>query len=62
MWKFKESKKKMESVMIYKKITELTNQYMIYNAVKNERKWEEKEDGTRRRRTKGNKRIKTKKM
>ena len=33
----------MESVMIYAKITELSNQYMIYNSVKNERKWEEKE-------------------
>lgn len=42
MWKFKKSKKKMESVMIYIKITELKDRYMIYNAVKNERKWRNK--------------------
>ena len=42
MWKWKKSKKKMESVMVYKKITELSKQYMIYNAVKNERKWRNK--------------------
>lgn len=42
MWIFKKSKKKMESVMVYKKITELSKQYMIYNAVTNERKWEDK--------------------
>ncbi len=28
--------------MIYAKITELKDRYMIYNSVKNERKWEEK--------------------
>ena len=28
--------------MIYAKITELKDRYMIYNAVKNERKWEDK--------------------
>ena len=39
MWKSKKLKKKMESVMIYAKVTELTRQYMTYNAVKNERKW-----------------------
>lgn len=43
MWIFKKSKKKMESVMIYTKITELKDRYMIYNAVKNERKWRNKE-------------------
>lgn len=42
MWKFKKLKKKMGSVMVYKKITELSKQYMIYNAVTNERKWEDK--------------------
>jgi hypothetical protein len=42
MWKSKKLKKKMESVMIYAKVTELTRQYMIYNAVKNERKWRKK--------------------
>ena len=42
MWKFKKSKKKMESVMIYAKVTELTRQYMIYNAVKNKRSWRDK--------------------
>ena len=30
---------KFEKVMIYAKITELKDRYMIYNAVKNERKW-----------------------
>ena len=33
---------KLEKVMIYAKITELKDRYMIYNAVKNERKWEDK--------------------
>ena len=42
MWKLRKSKKKMESVMIYTKITELKDRYMIYNAVTNERKWEDK--------------------
>lgn len=34
---------KLEKVMIYAKITELKDRYMIYNAVKNERKWRNKE-------------------
>ena len=42
MWKFKKSKKKMESVMIYAKIIDLSKQYMVYNAVKNTRKFVEK--------------------
>lgn len=29
--------------MIYAKITELKDRYMIYNSVKNERKWRDKE-------------------
>ena len=33
---------KLEKVMVYAKITELKDRYMIYNAVKNERKWEDK--------------------
>ena len=43
MWKFRKSKKKMESVMVYAKITDLSKQYMVYNAVKNERKFVKKE-------------------
>ena len=43
MWKFKKSEKKtdyeLQPVMIWAKITELTDRYMIYNAVKNERYW-----------------------
>ena len=44
MWKFKKSKKKMESVMVYKKITELSKQYMIYNAVTNKRDFKDKKE------------------
>ena len=44
MWIFKKSKKKMESVMVYKKITELSKQYMIYNAVTNKRDFKDKKE------------------
>ena len=40
---FKKSKKKtdckLETVMVYAKITDLNSTYMIYNAVKNKRSW-----------------------
>ena len=46
MWKFKKSEKKtdynLKPVMIWVKITELTDRYMIYNAVKNKREWRDK--------------------
>ena len=44
---------KLEKVMVYAKITELKDKYMIYNAVKNERSWRLK-DGIRQRRRNGN--------
>lgn len=43
---FQKSKKKtdckLETVMVYAKITDLNTTYMIYNAVKNKRYWRDK--------------------
>lgn len=61
MWKFKKSEKQtdyeLKPVMIWAKITELTDRYMIYNAVKNERYWRFK-NGTRQRRIGGDTQFK----